>query len=157
MRHPRTAVGLTLLLTAMAAGACGDGDVPTGPELQVIEDTEFASSLEIDLSAMTVTESGVYYEDVEDGEGDPVGDGDAVTVGYTGYLSDATVFDDGTFTFTLGASEVIPGFEDGVTGMRPDGVRRMIIPPELAYGTQAVGTIPPGSILIFDVEVVAVQ
>ena len=156
MPHPRTPLALTILLTALVSGACGDGDVPTAPELQVIEDTEFDSSLGIDLSTMEVTESGVYYEDVEDGEGDPVGDGDAVTVGYTGYLSDGTVFDDGTFTFTLGANEVIPGFEDGVTGMRPDGVRRMIIPPELAYGTQSVGAIPGGSILIFDVELVAV-
>lgn len=89
--------------------------------------------------------------------------GDSVTVNYVGALTDGTVFDasakhgsDG-FTFTLGAGQVIKGWDQGIVGMKVGGKRLLAIPAELAYGSQAVGNvIPANSALIFEVELLKV-
>lgn len=85
--------------------------------------------------------------------------GDSVTVNYVGALTNGTVFDasknhgDAGFTFTLGAGQVIKGWDQGIIGMKVGGKRRLLIPSALAYGNQAVGgVIPANSDLIFDVE-----
>jgi FKBP-type peptidyl-prolyl cis-trans isomerase len=89
--------------------------------------------------------------------------GDSVTVQYVGMLTDGTVFDasanHGTtgFTFNLGAGQVIKGWDEGVVGMKVGGKRELIIPASLGYGSQAVGTIPPNSTLVFEVELQNVQ
>ena len=150
MSSTRTRIGVPSLLVAAALMAgCGDA---TGP---LIEDTEFAASLGIDLSRMTL-KGGVYIEDLQVGTGDPVGEGVWVEVAYTGWLSNGTEFDSGSFSFPVGVGQVVPGFDEGVDGMRVGGKRKMIIPPALGYGDRATGSIPPGSILIFDVEVLAI-
>ena len=136
--------------------ACG-GDGVSEPEYQVIEDVDFASSLGVDLSQMTVTESGLYYQDVVEGTGDPATAQDSVQVAYTGYLTSGATFDSGTFPFTLGSGQVIPGFDEGVTGMKVGGERRIIIPPALGYGAASNGSIPGGSILIFDLELLSIS
>lgn len=99
---------------------------------------------------------------------DTVGDGlvanvgDKVTVAYIGYLADGTVFDSSfqeggaSITFTLGAGQVISGWDQGIPGMRVNGVRTLIIPPEYAYGQNAVGQIPPNSTLTFEVHMISV-
>ena len=83
------------------------------------------------------------------------------TVHYTGWLHDGTKFDSsvdrGTpFDFIQGQHRVISGWDQGFTGMRVGGKRRLTIPPSLGYGAQAVGPIPPNSTLIFDVELIKV-
>lgn len=90
--------------------------------------------------------------------------GDTVTVNYVGSLTDGTVFDasanHGTtgFTFTLGAGQVIKGWDEGIVGMRVGGTRKLVIPASLAYGNQAVGNvIPANSTLVFTVELLKVQ
>ena len=96
----------------------------------------------------------------------PVGgaqNGDLVTVNYTGRLADGTVFDSNVdpkfnhvqpFQFTLGAGQVIPGWDKGVLGMKVGDKKTLVIPPEDAYGaTGAGGVIPPNATLTFDVEV----
>jgi FKBP-type peptidyl-prolyl cis-trans isomerase len=89
--------------------------------------------------------------------------GKSVTVNYVGMLPDGTVFDASAqhgqaFTFTLGAGQVIKGWDLGVAGMKEGGKRRLIIPADLAYGNQAVGgVIPANATLIFDIELVKVQ
>ena len=126
----------------------------TGPE--TIEDANFAASLGINLANMTRTVSGLYYEDIEDGAGEPATAGDDVRVGYSGRLSDGTLFDSGQFPFLLGAGQVVAGFDEGVTGMRVGGTRRILIPPALGYGNRGSGPVPPGAILVFRIELLSI-
>ena len=126
----------------------------TGPE--TIEDANFAASLGINLANMTRTASGLYYEDIEDGAGEPAAAGDDVRVGYSGRLSDGTLFDSGQFPFLLGAGQVVAGFDEGVTGMRVGGTRRILIPPALGYGNRGSGPVPPGAILVFRIELLSI-
>ena len=145
-------LGLYALLVGLLVASCGD---PFAPE--IIEETDFAASLGIDLSKMTRTATGLYIEEIEVGTGRTAGAGDVATVSYTGLLSNAATFAAGTFSFTLGSGGVIPGFDEGVTGMRVGGTRRIVIPPELGYGNSGSGSIPPGSILIFRIHLDALD
>lgn len=95
---------------------------------------------------------------VKEGTGDVMTkSGDTLSVVYTGYLQDGQVFDSNVdsgqnFEFTLGAGQVISGWDIGLTGMKVGEVRRLSLPPAFAYGSNAVGPIPANSTLIFDVE-----
>ena len=99
----------------------------------------------------------------QEGSGDRAEIGMIVSVHYTGKLEDGTVFDSSIprgqpFTFTLGAGQVIKGWDLGVEGMTIGEKRNLIIPPHLGYGTRgAGGTIPPNATLIFDVELIKVS
>lgn len=156
----RPALG-ALLLTTLTLAACDD---PTGPDFQVIEETEFAASLGIDLASMTRLGTGVYVLDITVGGGEQVSIGSTPTVTYTGWLADGSEFDTGTFSFLMGNNRVVSGLEDGMIGMsamRVGGTRLMIIPPNRGYGGQeqsrgGVVVIPSGSILVFEVTVDAV-
>jgi FKBP-type peptidyl-prolyl cis-trans isomerase len=109
------------------------------------------------------TESGLQYWDIKLGLGPLAKTGDHVKVHYTGWLTTGKKFDSsvGTnqpFDFTLGQSEVIKGWDEGIVGMKVGGKRQLRIPPELAYG--AAGhppQIPENATLIFDVQLVAVK
>jgi FKBP-type peptidyl-prolyl cis-trans isomerase len=101
-------------------------------------------------------------KDVVVGTGAEAKNGDHVTVNYVGTLDDGTKFDSSydrktPFTFTLGAGEVIKGWDFGVLGMKVGGKRTLVIPPELGYGARSVGPIPPNSTLHFTVELLSVQ
>ena len=109
------------------------------------------------------TDSGLKFVEVQEGAGESPKVGDIVTVNYTGWLqSDGTKFDSsldrGTpFTFTIGTGAVIQGWDEGVASMKPGGTRRLIIPPELGYGSTANQSIPANSTLIFDVELISFE
>ena len=105
--------------------------------------------------------TGLVIEDVVVGSGpEAKGPGQFVTVHYTGWLTDGTEFDssrrrDEPFGFPLGVGYVIPGWDQGVVGMRVGGKRKLTIPPELGYGERgAGGVIPPNATLVFEVELV---
>lgn len=104
-----------------------------------------------------VTASGLRYIETRVGTGGEVRSCRGVAVGYSGALTNGTRFDSGTFAFTPGSGQAIRGFELGVLGMRVGGQRRLIIPPDLGYGSQANGPIPANSTLIFDIEAIEVE
>lgn len=104
--------------------------------------------------------------DLRVGDGAQATPGRTATVNYTGWLYDPTQpeqkgrkFDTSTaFTFQLGVGRVIPGWDLGVAGMKVGGQRRLIIPPDLGYGSAGAGTaIPPNATLVFDVELLEVR
>jgi len=100
-------------------------------------------------------------EDTEVGEGAEVTTGDRITIHYHGTLEDGTVFDSSVergspFQTRIGVGEVIEGWDMGVPGMKVGGKRKLTIPAKLAYGDRAVGSIPAGSTLIFEVELVGI-
>ena len=106
--------------------------------------------------------------DLAVGSGDAVLIGTTVQVDYTGWLYDPAQtdhkgleFDSSIgktpFTFRLGSGQVIRGWDAGVPGMKPGGVRRLVIPPSLAYGSVRSGSIPPNSTLVFDITLLAIQ
>jgi rhodanese-related sulfurtransferase len=103
----------------------------------------------------------VEIKNLEEGDGDAAVRHSKVSVHYTGWLMDGTKFDSsldrGTpFEFTLGAGQVIPGWDMGVEGMKVGGKRQLIIPPELAYGKRGAGrVIPANATLKFDIELLA--
>ena len=107
------------------------------------------------------TPAGLKYIDEVVGTGKTPKTGDKVKVHYTGTLEDGTQFDSSLdrnqpFEFPLGVGRVIKGWDQGIASMKVGGKRKLIIPPELAYGARAVGSIPANSILFFDVELIEV-
>jgi FKBP-type peptidyl-prolyl cis-trans isomerase len=111
--------------------------------------------------------NGLKYTDTKTGDGAAATPGNKVSVHYTGWLynngAKGTKFDSSVdrgqpFQFTLGAHQVIAGWDEGVAGMKVGGKRTLIIPPELGYGVRgAGGVIPPNATLMFDVELLGVQ
>ena len=100
--------------------------------------------------------------DVVAGTGVEAKNGDVVSINYAGALEDGKEFDSSykrnqPFEFTLGASQVIAGFDLGVLGMKVGGKRTIVIPPELGYGNQSTAAIPPNSTLKFTVELLSVN
>ena len=131
----RVALVLAVLLCAAACGGSEPSTTPTPPT------APFSAT------------------DLREGTGTAATQGRTVTVSYTGWLFDpsraeskGTQFDSqASFTFQLGVGRVIPGWEQGIPGMKVGGQRRLTIPPNLGYGSQMVGSIPPNSTLVFDV------
>jgi peptidylprolyl isomerase len=115
---------------------------------------------------MTKTKSGLQYSDEKVGTGDTAMKGNTVQVHYTGWLYvngkrgakfDSSV-DKGTpFSFKVGNHDVIPGWDEGVAGMKVGGKRELIVPPSLGYGSKGIGPIPPNSTLDFEVELLKVS
>lgn len=113
--------------------------------------------LGLPLDSLVRTPRGIYYQDVQPGDGPQVGEGDSVAVHFVGQLADATIFsatDREPFRFRVGAGTVIPGWDAGVRGMRIGGRRRLLVPPHLGYGPKGAGAVPPDAVLIFDLTLV---
>ena len=112
------------------------------------------------------TNTSALFGDIQVGSGTELAANHQAAVYYKGWLTNGELFDqsragsDGKlqpFTFTLGAHQVIPGWEEGVAGMKVGGSRLIIVPPSVGYGAQGAGSIPPNSVLVFEVQLVAVQ
>ena len=116
------------LAAVLAVAACGS-------DVLAPEDVEFVDELEIDLSVMTKTASGLYVQDQTVGDGELVIEGNTVVIDYGGWLPNGANFDAGTdVAFQVGIGDLIEGFDEGIIGMRVGGTRTMVIPPELGYG-----------------------
>ena len=108
--------------------------------------------------AMVTTTSGLQYVDLVVGSGREAHVGETAIVHYTGTLTDDTKFDSSKdrntpFSFRLGAGRVIKGWDEGVEGMKIGGIRKLVIPPQLGYGSRGAGSaVPPNATLIFEVE-----
>jgi len=103
----------------------------------------------------------LVIEDLVVGTGATAVSGDTVSVNYLGTFTNGTKFDasadhGGPYTFRLGVGAVIPGFDQGITGMKVGGKRRLTIPPNLAYGSTGSGPIPPNTTILFEVELVSI-
>jgi FKBP-type peptidyl-prolyl cis-trans isomerase FkpA len=114
--------------------------------------------------AETTTPSGLRYQDIKAGTGQTAtGRGQTVIVHYTGWLDDNIKFDSSRdrnepFSFPLDCQYVIPGWDEGVKGMQVGGIRRLVIPPDLAYGSRGAGeVIPPDATLIFEIELLEIS
>lgn len=137
----------------LAAVACSVDKVSS--PAPTIEETTFASSLGVELGAMTRTTSGLYMQDVTVGDGQAAAVGDSIVAHYTLRLPDGTLLQTnvgGTaFRALLGHGRLIAGWDEGLVGMKEGGERRLIVPPALGYGSSGSGNVPPNAILVFDV------
>ena len=138
-----------VVLGALLVGACDSGTEPL--RLERIEDVTFDASLEVNLAEMTRTDSGLYYQDIVEGEGALAESGAQVNVRYLLRYRNGFTQDEGEFPFTLDSGASIAGFNEGVKGMRVGGERKLVVPPELGYNQPG-----PNGILIFDIELLEV-
>ena len=162
----------TMTLTALAIVGCGRNDKPAGEDVPPpTAEVAPASTAAPDTAAPTTgTESmPMTKTDLVVGTGAEIKAGQNALVHYTGWLYDAAApenkgkqFDSSVggepFDFPLGGGAVIAGWDQGVVGMKVGGKRRLVIPPDMAYGNRgAGGVIPPGATLVFDVELVEIR
>jgi FKBP-type peptidyl-prolyl cis-trans isomerase len=111
----------------------------------------------LDAKEWKKQKSGIEIWDVKEGKGEAVKPGATVVIHYTGWLTDkdATKFDsslDRGKKAEFPLEDLIKGWQEGIPGMKPGGVRRLKIPPELGYGPNARGKIPANSVLVFEIE-----
>lgn len=149
----------SLVAVVLVSASCLGGD----PFVPQIEKVYFDPSLNVDLDLSTKTASGLYYRDLLVGDGAEVSmiSGDSVGVRYTGWLRNAEQFDSNVgaatpLRFKTGAGGIIAGFDEGVRGMKVNGRRQIIVPPNLGYGAPGSGSIPPYSILVFEITLQAI-
>lgn len=125
--------------------------------------TKQNETIDLKLNNQKMNKQGVEIEILKDGTGAIAKKGDTVSVHYVGVLENGTKFDSsvdrGTpFEFSLGAGQVIPGWDIGVEGMKVGEVRKLTIPSKLAYGSSGAGNaIPPNATLIFEVQLLEVK
>jgi FKBP-type peptidyl-prolyl cis-trans isomerase len=142
-------IGITILAVLLAVAVAGAGQT-TKPGGAMDE-------------KIVTTPSGLKYVDLVMGTGEEATQGQTVIVHYTGWLTDGKKFDSSVdrgepFSFPLGAERVIKGWDEGVAGMKVGGKRKLMIPPQLGYGTRgAGGVIPPNAELVFEVQLLEIR
>lgn len=141
-------------------GACSDSTSPNGTPSNPATDT-YAASLGVNIAAMTRKNDNLYVQDLTIGTGAEAISGRLLGMTYTGWLANGQQFDSNVgganFTFTLGAGQVIAGWDQGIAGMRVGGRRRIVMGSALGYGSRGQGAIPPNATLVFVVELKTLQ
>lgn len=174
MRIRQWVLSAAAAVLATGCGPTGNGEPAGGGE----PDTPAAAPAETSRTPAPGREAaaepteivpGLTMRVLEEGSGATAATGDTAVVHYTGWLYDEAAadhrgakFDSSVdrgqpFDFTLGAGQVIRGWDEGVRGMRVGEVRELTIAPHLAYGDRGVGPIPPGSTLVFEVELLDIK
>ena len=171
----RLAIALVgaLAVSALALAACSNAEVIIGPsdETQPSNDADTPVTNGGDMTQgppavsgePITTGSGLQFIDIEQGKGEAPKASQTIVVHYTGWLeADGTKFDSSVdrgapFSFTIGEGQVIGGWDEGLATMQVGGKRRLIIPPDLAYGKSGQGPIPANATLIFDVELLEIR
>ncbi|MFM7447783.1 MAG: FKBP-type peptidyl-prolyl cis-trans isomerase [Leptolyngbyaceae cyanobacterium] len=152
-----TAIAGELSTAPVSQVAVAPTQIPSSPEI-----TDLTTIAQAGEPSMITTPSGLQYTDLVEGNGAAPQSGQTVSVHYTGTLEDGTKFDSSRdrkqpFQFTLGAGQVIKGWDEGIASMKVGGRRQLVIPPELGYGSRGIGPIPPNSTLVFDVELLNIS
>jgi FKBP-type peptidyl-prolyl cis-trans isomerase len=163
MQPTQTGIATALAIAVVAFFFFFNGMAFFGSPAPVTQDITIPNGSETTMpnDAAPVTE--LMLKDEVQGTGTTAAPGDTVTVNYVGKLTNGQIFDasanhgDTGFTFRLGAGQVIKGWDQGIVGMKVGGKRLLVIPADLAYGAQAVGSIPANSTLVFEVELLNVQ
>lgn len=137
-----------LIIFLMALVSCGENKVVDQAAIDKQKIEDYLAEKQLDALSTT---SGLYYIITEAGTGNKPGPEATVTVTYKGYLLDDRVFDQGDF-FTGALPSLIKGWQEGIPLIAPGGKIRLIIPSALGYGNRAAGSIPPNSVLVFDVS-----
>ena len=150
----------TAAKTQLAAVAGSDSETVTvGDGKDVVKERTDALRKSVDNSGKL---KNMVIEDIKVGDGREVKSGDTVSVHYAGTLQNGTEFDNSKkrgqpFEFTVGAGQVIKGWDEGLVGMKVGGQRILVIPPDMAYGEKGVGPIPGNSTLVFSIELLDVK
>lgn len=168
MRNVEKLIVLLLLVAAVAIPACSEkGQNPSSsasPDMSASAPAPAGGQKDSPASlpqGAVTTPSGLSYADLVPGTGPQPEAGKPVTVHYTGWLVNGAKFDSSRdrkepFSFVMGAGQVIPGWEEGVKTMKVGGKRKLVIPPNLAYGAAgAGGVVPPNATLVFEVELLS--
>lgn len=160
----RTRRALSALVALSFVTACNSGDdrVPNIPSNPLVE--TYASTTGVVMANMTKVNDHLYIQDLTVGTGAEAQNGKTVDMRYTGWLVNGSIFDSNAtsgavLTFPLGSLYVIPGWDQGIVGMKVGGKRKLVIGSQLAYQNQSPDTrvIPQNATLVFDVTLVAVK
>jgi peptidylprolyl isomerase len=155
-----------MLFVALSFGAIGPIFSSPAPTNASAAAAPSGANVETDKETgkpVVTTPSGLKYVDLVVGKGPEVKTGDYILVNYEGKLIDGAKFDSSydrgqPYALHLGVSDVIKGWTEGLPGMKVGGTRKLIIPPNLAYGNQGFqDVIPPNATLIFKVELVSIN
>ena len=144
---------------AQALGEQAASSAAADPNVKAPEQVFDAPPTKVGVSAGNA--AGLEYITLKEGTGPAAKSGMTATMHYTGTLEDGTTFDSSVgknpFTFKLGGGQVIPGWEQGIPGMKVGEKRKLTIPGKLAYGAKGKGSIPPDATLIFEIELLKVE
>lgn len=165
MRTRHLLTGLAAAVALVTTAACSL--TGTNARTSTVDWTtvQFDTSLHVSLDSMTHTPNDVWYRDLVAGTGATLTPGMTISARYTGWFTNGDQFDSNTDTtahpqpiqFPLGQGWVIPGWDEGLVGMKVGGTRQLVIPPNMAYGAygSSDGAIPPNTVLVFQVTVVS--
>jgi FKBP-type peptidyl-prolyl cis-trans isomerase FkpA len=167
MRHRRTADRFRSLIAGLAVAtivACQapPPDIEPEPQASPLDTVKFAPDLGVDLATFRRTKNGAAYGDLKVGNGSTANVDQTVTVRYVLYLANGTPIQPqpATISFaiqSIGSSDVIRGWVEGIPGMKVGGLRKLVVPPALGYGANQRNAIPPNSTLVFEIELLAVR
>jgi len=138
--------------------SCSDDNNTSNKDYRVENDQEIVDYLSANNLNAEKSNSGLYYVIDEPGTGEQPTNTSNVTVKYKGYLTNGDVFDQSNASgYTTNLQQVIPGWTEGITYFKEGGSGILLIPAHLGYKNRTIGIISPGSVLIFDINLISVN